>query len=234
MNKHLLFLFFFLLPAIHINILKAQKHEACITKTDTIGYLQVTGEVEYNNSPLEKSSITVYSNKKAIISIKSDKDGKFSFNLEFEKKFLIEVTKENMVKKKFIFNTYLPADAEKKAIYKFSFFKIVLFPAYKKINMKILKKPVAIINYAKKYEDFFYDYNYAKPINDKISKLQKEIEELPKRYIKIIHSADKYFCLKKYRKARKYYKNALEILPELYPADKIKEINKLLKNPKFF
>ena len=153
--------FLFLIFNFHFSILYAQFQSASITKIDSVGYIEVSGNVIKNRKPLEDASITVYEGNKKISNIRTPSNGKFNFKLEYNKVFNVEITKKGLVTKKFDFDTYFPSGIDNSIINPFNF-TIVLFPKYANIDMSILEKPLAIIKFQKKYNDFFYDYNYSK------------------------------------------------------------------------
>ena len=201
-------------------------------KQDTLGFIQVSGFVEKNNKPLENTSIVVYKNNKKIVHLRTPPTGKFSLKLDYNKYYKVEITKMGMVTKKFEFDTQLPAGINKAAIFPFDF-TIVLFPKYNYIDMSILDKPLAIIKYDKKYEDFFYDYNYAKTINDKVVYIQNKIEELTKEYAKDVDEGRQLYDKKDYRPALAKFERAHDIFPdEPFPIEKIALIKKILNEKK--
>jgi hypothetical protein len=229
MKKLIFLLIPFLLVEININKSYAQTLQSHLSTTDSIGFLKVSGDVEINNKPLENSIVTVYENNNKISNLKTMPDGNFSIKLDFDKHYLIEVSKPGLVLKKFEFNTQMPDSADKHMIYPF-IFKVVLFPKYKDIDLTILDKPLAVINYSKKFRDFFYDYNYSKNINEKVVAIQSKIENYSREYNKYIEEGNKQYILKQYKEALKNYKKANDLFPDdPEPKDKINSINKILK-----
>ncbi len=203
-----------------------------ITKTDSIGYVYITGRVDKNRKPLENASIIIYDGNNKITNLRTPSNGKFSFKLEFEKSFNVEITKAGMVIKKFAFDTKLPEDVSKKVVFTFDF-AVALFPKYDYIDMSILEKPLAIIMYQKKYDAFFYEYNYAKSINEKVIDLENKIEELIREYDINVEVGRKFFELEKYRESLTKFERAHDIFPdEPYPIEKIALINSILNQDK--
>jgi hypothetical protein len=232
MKKYSFFLIVLMILGFSINKTHAQLIRKQLKKSDTTGYISVSGIVELNNKPLENSTITLYENNTKIKELNTIANGNFKLKLDFDKHYSMEITKPGLVVKKFEFNTHLPDSTDNHLIFPFTF-TIVLFPKYKDLDISILDKPLAIINYSKQFNDFFYDYNYSKLMNEKVLDLQKKVEEFSNKYFRNIEDADKKFDLKLYKEALKNYKLALEIFPdELYPQERIKEINKLLKKQK--
>jgi tetratricopeptide (TPR) repeat protein len=225
-------LIFYFLFYIISNSSFAQFVSPGIIKVDSIGYLEVTGYVEKNRKPLENVGIIVYENNKNVANLRTFSDGKFSLKLEFKKYFKIEISKEDLVTKKFEFNTHLPDNVDNQQIYTFDF-NIVLFPKYSYIDMRILDKPLAIIKYQFKYNDFFYDYIYAKSINDKVIDLQKKVELLMKEYSKSVDDGRRLFESEEYKESLIKYQRAHDIFPdEPYPNEQIAIINNILNKEK--
>jgi tetratricopeptide (TPR) repeat protein len=222
---------FFLLIINSISIF-AQFVSPGVIRVDSIGYINVTGYIEKNRKPLENASIIVYESNKKVANIRTSQDGKFSLKLEFNKYFKVEITKKDLVTKKFAFDTYLPVNVDNHVLYSFDF-NIVLFPRYDYIDMKVLDNPLAIIKYQNKYNDFFYDYNYAKSINDKVIDLQKKVEALIKEYSKSVDEGRRLFDSEEYKESLTKFLRAHDIYPdELYPIEQIALLNNILNKEK--
>ncbi len=229
MKNYLSLLILFLILGNGINEIYAQVNQSEPIRTNSTGYLKVTGEVEHNKKSLENSIITVFENDNKINQVITGKDGKFNLKLEFDKFYMVEVTKPGLVNKKFGFDTHLPDSAEKHIIYPFNFMIVLFSNNLKDIDYRIFDKHLGIIQYDKQYKDFFYDYNYAKSINETVIGIQNKVENITNAYFKLIEEGDNQFDLKNYKKARKIYEKATKIFSdELYPKDRIKEINKIL------
>ncbi len=201
-------------------------------RRDSVGFIIVNGYIEKNDNPLENASVTIYKNNKKLSSLRTPLNGKFKFLLDFNQFYKVEITKMGMVTKKFDFDTQIPIGVNRKQAFPFDF-TIVLFPKYNYIDMKVLDKPLAVIRYDKQYEDFFYDYNYAKAINDKVIYIQNKIEELTKEYAKCVKDGKQLFDKKEYKLALIKFERAHEIFPdEPYPIEKIAAIKKIFNEKK--
>lgn len=230
MSKYLLVLLF-LLSSVYVGNAYSQDSPDLI-KNDSIGYIVVNGYIEKNNKSLENASVIVYKNNKKIAHLRTPPNGKFNLKLDYGRYYKIEITKMGMVTKRFEFDTQLPAGINKGAIFPFEF-TVVLFPKYNYIDMSILDKPLAIIRYDKRYEDYFYDYNYAKTINDKVIYIQNKIEELTKEYAKCVDDGRQLYDTKQYRPSLAKFERAHDIFPdEPYPIEKIALLKKILNEKK--
>ncbi len=210
----------------------SQTESTDIIKSDSSGYIIVSGYVEKNNKPVENASVIVYRANKRLEHLRTPPTGRFTLKFEYNKYYKVEITKQGMVTKKFEFDTQLPIGLNKGAVFPFDF-TIVLFPKYNYIDMSVLDKPLAIVRYDKKYEDFFYDYNYAKTINDKVMYIQHRIEELTREYSKCVDDGRQLFEDRVYRNSLTKFERAHEIFPdEPYPIERIALIKKILNEKK--
>ena len=179
-------------------------------------------------NPLGNATATLYDGNVKAGSVQTSSDGSFSFKLEANKMYTVEVSKDGLVTKKISFNTALP-DAESGVWVRE--FAIGLVVPCEGVDYSLLKKPVDIIKFNTRRRDFESDEDY-------VNKMMPELEEiyiksencLADKYDRLINQADKLFSQKTYEKARDTYQEALGIMPkEKYPQKKIDEINALLK-----
>lgn len=228
LKYRLLYIFFLLVFSVIFSRLSAQFYQP----GDTTGYIDVNGYIERNNKPLENASIMVFENGKKIATIKTLANGRFNLKFVFNRYIKVEITKADLVTKRFEFDTHLPDSLNHKYIFPFSF-NIVLFPRYDYIDMSILKKPLAIIKFQKRFNDFFYDYNYAKTINDKVRYIEKKVDDLSKEYALNINDGTNLFNSQQYETAIIKFQRAHDIFPdEAFPVEKLAAINKILNEQK--
>ena len=97
-------------------------------------------------------------------SLRTPASGKFTLKLEYDNYFKLEVSKMGLVTKKFEFDTEIPSNISENQNFSFEFI-VVLFPNYNYIDMSVLDQPLAVVRYTKRYDDFFYDYDYAKKMH---------------------------------------------------------------------
>jgi hypothetical protein len=123
---------------------------------------------EKNN--LDSALIKVYEGKEKINEIYTNKKGKCNLRLELDKKYKIEVTKKGFVTKFFEVDTKVPANK----ISMFSFnFDIDLFAEIKGLDVTVLKKPIAKVDYDIIEDHFEYDDDYTNRINFDLKKMYK-------------------------------------------------------------
>ena len=74
-------------------------------------YLEIRGHAESEMNPLGNATATLFDGNSRVSSVQTGSDGGFSFKLEANKLYTVEVSKDGMVTKKISFNTAIP-DAE--------------------------------------------------------------------------------------------------------------------------
>lgn len=121
---------------------------------------------------LDSANINIYNgDHKLLVTFTSSRKGKCDFRLPLDKKFIIEVTRKGFVTKFLEVDSKVPK--EKKAAYIFPF-SIDIFEDVKGLDVSILKKPIAKINYSFSMDHFAYDYSYTDRINKGLEKMYKD------------------------------------------------------------
>ena len=77
-------------------------------------YLEVRGTSELDGQSLSGATAILYEGTNKIKSIQTAADGSFSFNLEINKVYTIEVIKDGLVGKRICFNTTMPEEEKGK------------------------------------------------------------------------------------------------------------------------
>ena len=120
---------------------------------------------------LDSAMVTIYDGThKPLVTFRTTKKGKCDFRLPLNQKFTIEVTRKGYVTKFLEVNTKVPDD--KKAAYIFPF-SIDIFEAVKGLDVSVLKKPIAKVNYSFSQDHFSYDFTYTDRINNELKKMYK-------------------------------------------------------------
>ena len=142
-------------------------------------YLELRGIVLQSKSSekgeakfLDSAYITIYDGtKKPLVTFVTSRKGKCDFKLPLNSKFTIEVTRKGFVTKLIDVNTKVPN--EKRAAFIFPF-SIDIFENVKGLDVSVLKKPIAKINYSFGTDHFNYDYAYTDRINNELKKMYKD------------------------------------------------------------
>ena len=176
----------FLLTVLCLPVYGIAQH--IVTNTDTLvetkeindkEYLELRGIVLQSKSSekgeakfLDSAFITIYDGtKKPLVTFASSRKGKCDFKLPLNSKFTIEITRKGFVTKFIEVNTKVPN--EKRAAYIFPF-SIDIFENVKGLDVSVLKKPIAKINYSFGTDHFNYDYAYTDSINNELKKMYKD------------------------------------------------------------
>lgn len=132
-------------------------------------------DVEEVIKPIDSALITI--SGFCYQKIYTNKKGKCSFKLPLNKSYKIEVSKKGFVTKILEVNTKAPANSTMN--YGF-IFDIDMLENINRLDVSILKKPIAKVLYDKIKEQFEYDANYTNRINLELKKMYKNYYALQK------------------------------------------------------
>ena len=192
------------------------------------------GVVSDDKSDLAGVSILVTKSGKNFTSIMTDAGGNFAFQLPLDGDYMVSVTKDGYVTKKFTVNTQgVPAE---KATQEFPIISVELGLSKKLegVDYSLLSQPLNKYSYNAKIDNFEYDKNYLKQMKlglESIAKAEEVIKtkekETESSYSSAVKSADKAFANKEWNVAIGKYQEAAIIKPkESYPNSQITLINK--------
>jgi len=194
-------------------------------------YLEIRGHAELEMDPLGNATATLFDGNSRVSSLQTGSDGSFSFKLEANKLYTVEVSKNGLVTKKISFNTAIPDEESGIWVREFA---IGLVVPCEGVDYSPLQKPVDVIRFNQKQRDFESDKNYVEGMMPRLQEIYtKSANCLSDKYDRLISQADKQFSQKTYEEARTTYQQALDIMPrEAYPKKKIAEIDALLNKQK--
>ena len=151
-----------------------------------IGSIQAISQEKfqvYGKMKLEKGSldgrIELFENGSRKSVRKVDGTGKFDFGLELNKDYVISFSQEGYVTKKIALNTTVADDRAELGFAPFQF-QVTLFKQYEGVNFVVFNQPVGKIKYNEEVEDFDYDTDYTKSIQQRLQEVQKEVEKKSK------------------------------------------------------
>src|SRR5512133_680711 len=195
-------------------------------------YLEVRGISELEMEPLARATINLYEGTNKIQTIQSGSDGTFSFKLDPNKQFVIEVEKNGLISKRISFNTQLP-DQEKGTW--MNEFSIGLVKPCNGVDYSALKEPVDRVSFDVKRRQFISDKDYVNNMRPKIEALMIKTDQCQlENYEDLVKKADQTAKTGNLEDALKLYKEASEIYPkEEYPAKRIAEINNAKNKQQF-
>jgi tetratricopeptide (TPR) repeat protein len=185
--------------------------------------LTIFGTAESNMKPLANAKVTLLKRGVEEQTFRTGSDGIFKFSLQMNEEYLVLLEKPGMLTKRIAFNTKLPDDISKKWTIEFA---MTLFLGCEGVNTSVLDKPVDIIRFNEKKQDFISDKTYADNIRAGIEKLYVDIENCQtKKSEQLVKQADELLNKKQYEEARSKYEELLNINPDdSYSQEKIEEI----------
>jgi len=190
-------------------------------------YLEIRARAELEMQPLKDATVNLYRDNSKVNSVRTGSDGMFSFKLDMNSKYTIEVTKEGFVSKRLSFDTSIPDDIGGIWVREFS---ISVLRNCDGVDYSALKDPVDIIKYNSRRKDFDSDKDYVYKMESKIDNIFMQYDKcMNDKYKNLIDKADREFNYKSYEDAKKSYQAALEVFQdEAYPQKRIEELNQLL------
>jgi tetratricopeptide (TPR) repeat protein len=195
------------------------------------GVLTLKGGVAKGRDPLPNAKITLLQNSQEIKTLRTDRKGGFTIDMEINKKYTVKFSKEDFVSKKIFVDATVPGDQGGTWMVEFS---VGLFKMYPGLDVSPLDKPITKIQYSERENGFTYDYNYTEKMMAKVDKILRELEKLKEEaYRKIIRQGDDHFDNKKYEEAIKYFEKALDQRPgDRYPKKRIEAAREQLEERK--
>ncbi len=187
-------------------------------------YLEVRGISELEMQPLARATANLYEGTNKIQSIQTAADGSFSFRLEINKEYTIEVEKDGLVGKRISFNTTMPDEEKGKWMNEFS---IGLVKRCDGVDYSALKEPVDIVRFDAKRRQYTSDKEYVSRMRPKIENVLAKYDQcMMDKYDAAIQKGNKAYQQKNMEEAIAAYKEAQEIFPrEAFPTKQINEIN---------
>ena len=148
-----------------------------LLKNDTSVCLQVIGIAMEKNIPINGVIVKLYKENEELIweEITSVEyhEHSFSFNLNRNCYYTVEISKSGYVTRSVGISTKLPDNIKTDEV-KFTFeFEVELFKEKKDVNDYYLDFPVALLNFNELTEVFEYDSKYTKHIKSKINETTK-------------------------------------------------------------
>ncbi len=202
-----------------------------IYSQDAERYLEINGTAELNLKPVSNAEITLYEEKSKIKSVKTGSSGRFSFKLDMNKDYTIEVSKEGYVSKKIRFITKIPDEVTGIWVREFA---VGLVKYCEGVNYSVLNDPVDVIKYSVRRQDFDSDKTFVYKVKPRLENLYIDVDQcLIENYNNTLNEADKLMDDKKYDEAREKYEQAMEMFPdEEYPEEQIGKINDFISRDK--
>jgi tetratricopeptide (TPR) repeat protein len=187
-------------------------------------YLDVRGTSELEMEPLSRATANLYEGSNKVKSIQTGADGSFSFRLDVNKQYIIEVEKDGLISKRISFNTQMPD--EEKGVW-MNEFSMGLLKSCNGVDYSVLNDPVDRVSFDPKRREFISDKDYVTKMRPRIEGLLMRNDQcMLTTYESQVKKGDQLAARKNYQEAVVAYQEALKIYPsEGYPAKQISEIN---------
>ncbi len=108
-----------------------------------------------------------------------EKSGKFEAELDYNADYILSFYQDDYVTKKIRVNTKVPEERREEGFLPFEF-QVTLFKQYEGVNTVLFNQPVGFIKYSDEVDDFDYDTDYTKSIQDQLADILKQVEEKQK------------------------------------------------------
>ena len=218
-----------------IFILLFISNSICQENKQPIQKIIIRGVAELDLQPLKGATVVLYENNKEINLVKTGSDGLFSFELEPNKFYIVEVSKENYVSKRIAFDTKMPSDVEGTWINEFS---ISVVKKCDKVDYSALKDPVDIVKFNEKKKDFDSDKNHLMKMQSKLEKIQLDYEQcIAEKFNNLVNEGDKLLkdknfdeAIAKYEEAKQIFSNDKYLLKKIEEANALKEKTRNIEN----
>jgi tetratricopeptide (TPR) repeat protein len=194
-------------------------------------YLQINGTAELDMKPASNAIVTLYEGNKEINSVKTGSSGKFSFKLEMNKDYIVEVSKKGYISKRIRFLTKIPDEETGIWVREFA---VGLVKYCEGINYSVLDEPVDVIKYSIRRKDFDSDKTFVYKVKPRLENLYMDVDQcIIDKYNSTLDEADKLLEEKKYDEAKSKYEQAQEMYPdEEYPEEQIGKIADMINKDK--
>lgn len=191
---------------------------------DSERYLEIRGNAEINMKPASRVTVNLYEGNTKVKTVRTGSDGSFSFKLDMNKDYTVEVTKEGYINKKIKFITKIPDEELGIWVREFA---IGLVESCEGVDYSVLDEPVDVIKYSVRKKDFDSDKTFVFKMKQRLENLLMSVDQCKiDTYSEHLDKADKLYKEKKYEEARQEYEAALEIFPEeKYPSGQLSKIN---------
>ncbi len=187
-------------------------------------YVEVDGIIEYHNRiPLPGATLTLYDGNRKVKTQKSDQEGHYNFILEYNKNYILEISKKDLVTKRVKYNTVMPPKSKGGW---WVGIPINLYEVCPGIDASVFDNPVAIIRYDKGKREFEADPKYDNRMRSRVRSFESKNDAcLEDKFVKLVRDAERLAKDNKYDEARELFKEASEQRPwEPYPKEKLDEL----------
>ena len=198
--------------------------------------LNFEGTISDEKSRIIGATIVVSQGPKEFLKTTSDAVGSYAFSLPLGAQYLVTISKDGYISKKYSVNTLgVPPE---KALNKFPNIQasLSLIKPLDGVDYSLLKQPLNKYYYNPEKDNFEYDKAYLDQMLlglEAIKEAEKVVKNAEKEkegnYLSAIKIADKAYAKREWQSAISAYQSAAAIKPnEVYPKDQIAIINKVI------
>lgn len=142
-------------------------------------FLKIKGTVFKEDKKQKDAQITLYDDNTKVKTVSTDDKGEFTFTLELNKNFTLEITKPGMVTEKVNVSTSIAGKTSKTLAWSYGF-SVSLFDMVEGLNTTVLNDPVKVIKYFVSLDDFESDKPYAVSMDKKLETLMAQADQIRK------------------------------------------------------
>ncbi len=198
--------------------------------------IKIKGKITDDLSAIVDANVIITQNSKIVSKLLTDATGHFNFSVPFGVDYLITVSKDEFVSKKFDINTNGIPPEKSSSNFKVIQADITLFKRMKGVDYSILDQPIIKYSYNAEDEVFAFDEKLLQDMLNKIETIheteddiilkQKQEETVYKNIIKL---ADKAFSKEDWQTAIVKYQEANKLnSKDSYPLTQLDNITKLV------
>ncbi len=197
--------------------------------------LRFVGKVSDERTNLSGVTLQVTKAGKVLNNILTDLSGKYAFELPLGAEYMVTVSKQGYVSKRFSVSTLgIPPEMASQPFPSIEA-SLTLFKKMEGIDYSILNQPINKFYFDTNHEDFVYDAVHLKQMKKELDKIKEQEEILiqqekqrEENYLSAIKSGDKALSKKEYESATNFYIEAQAIKSEeIYPAQQLEKIKNL-------
>lgn len=200
--------------------------------------LVIDGQILDGRDRLEGAFVRIEKNGNFDREIRTDRRGKFDFELELFNEFTIYFGKEGFVTKKIYVDTRTISEGQIKSSYlRYGGWKVEIFPDDLGVDIAILDKPIGKVTYSDEYNSFINDDFYTKTIQNRLDKLVEDLrrardeqimaqERMEEEYELALEDAEAFMKEGDLENALFQYRAAMKLKPkEKFPQKQIEKLN---------
>ncbi|MFW5657206.1 MAG: hypothetical protein ACOC0C_06270 [Bacteroidota bacterium] len=186
------------------------------------------GVIEYHNRiPLPNATLRLFLDGKEIDKLITGENGEYHFELEYNKEYTLEISKDGLITKRIKYNTTMPPK------FKGGWWvgiPINLYEICDNIDATVFEEPVAIVEFNERRKEYQANPDHDNLMRRRIQNFEKQnLACLDNKYDDLLAQADKLFSEKKYEEAKRLYAEADNKRPwEYHAADRLIELEDLI------